>query len=272
MRVELIYHNVVLERYMDLYGKRVVRLNGEEVKRSDITSRFLAVYSIGRENLIDGPQHERRKILDKLSGVVIPEYREYLAKYQRVVSIKKNAIFAGDMNTVIASNVKLWELYRKISRARENTLLYLKRIVEEEGLGKIEFSYRKSISGYDDLNSYAKQEIDEGKMLVGLNMDRVDVTVDGLDARSYYSHGIKTYIWQRILIKYITMVAEESGRTIFLLMDEPFAVLDEEKSQDLLENTDENVGQVVYFFTTQRSLNIGTYSINLDHGRIKADV
>ncbi len=272
LKVEFIYRGNLLEAYMDIYGRKVLKLNNKVSRRRDITSKFFAVYSIGKENLLDGPQHERRKILDKLSSVMYSEYRSFLSKYQKALSIKRNAIFSGDLATLIAANKKIWELYNKMVQARENTLSELQRIAAIEGINNIEFSYVRSIDNEEVLYQNAKREIDEGKVLYGLNADEISVTVSGMDVRSFYSHGIKAYIWQRIFIQFIRMVANKSGKTVFLLMDEPFSVLDNERIVRLIDSLDEGEEEVVYFFTTQHKLNLGVYLVDLSHGRIKADV
>ena len=271
LKVVLTHGENVIESYMDLHGRRVLRLNGKEAKRGEILARFFAVYSIGKENLFDGPQYERRRILDKLSGAMAPEYRSWLAAYQRVVEIKKKAILNKDFNTLLATNIKLWELYQKISDVRESTLSRIRKIAEIQGAGDIKFTYKKSISSYESLELKAEKELREGKLLVGLNADEVEVSVRGIDVRSFYSHGIKAYLWLNIFINYMREIARESKKTTFLLLDEPFSVLDEKKSQELVENVKRGEN-LIYFFTSQRRVKHKFHAIYLDYGRVKADI
>ncbi len=262
-----------IETVFDVQGNKVLKFDGSIAKRYAVVSKYLAVYLMGRENLFDGPQYERKKVIDKLAALIYPDYRALLNDYQRVMRLKKDAIYTGRKDTIVAINQKMWELYTQIAEMRGRTIEEIEKIAMAQGMADTEFGYKRSLDRYDTLHSMIDSELREEKVLAGLSYDEVVLKISGKDTRSFYSHGVKSYMWYRIFFEYAQMIAKKTGKMVFMLFDEAFSVLDEEKSMRLIDsiNNVEN-DRVMYFFTTQRDINANLAAINLDYGRVKTNI
>ncbi len=256
--------------FLDAFGNKKVSLNGENANRSILKKYFIPVYSIGRENLIDGSFSDKRKVVDKLASLSINGFRNALYKYERVSKNKKESILLGDLLTLRAINEKLFELYSIIHKGRRKVLNRLSCLAQKLGFYNIEFNIEPSIYDFYDLDNALDLEVKEGKALKGANFDTIFVKLEGLDARTYLSHGEKQFLWLVLFFRFIQEFSEESGQGILMLMDEVFSVLDDEKTNRLIESIQNDKGNVMYFFTSQREIGKKHFHIYLEkeYGRV----
>lgn len=263
--------NVHFFSFLDVYGNKKVTLNDEIVNRHLLRNYFLPVYSIGKENLIDGSYSERRKILDKLASFTQQGIKKTLSDYEKIAKDKKEAILRKDRFTLSAINEKFYELYIKVFNARKGILQKLSTLAKNLGINQFEFSIEPSILNFSDLSDIIEREMEEERLLKGTSFDIVNIKLNGFDARKYLSHGEKQFFWNLLFFNFIEDYALSSGRRILMLMDEMFSVLDEEKVRKLIEGLQEKRGKVFYFFTSQREIRGGVYHIYLkkEYGRVK---
>ncbi|GEM_PF-3820805 len=272
-KITLTIDDKEISAYLDRFGNRSVALNGESIARNTLRKSFIPIYSIGRDNLIDGSQSDRRRIINKLASLSIEGFRSVLSAYERIAKNKKEAIIRKDIATLTAINQKFYELYSIISRTRSEVVDRLSSIAERLGYEDMQFIYKPSIIEYSMLEEALHREIEEEKMTMGASFDVIDVRLKGIDARKFLSHGEKHYLWYVLLFEFIKDFSRRYDRGVLMLMDEAFSVLDDAKTKELLDAIMYGPEKVVYFFTTQRRIPVTASYLYLGraYGRIRAD-
>lgn len=255
------------------------RLNGAPVRRTRDVVGTLRTVLFAPEDLalVKGDPGERRRYLDELLTTRWPRIAGVRADYDRVLrqrtALLKSAGAAlrsgrGDSSTLEVWNEHLAEVGSELLAARLSLLTDLRGPVADayrsvsRGQGDLELGYRSSLPVLSEgvattpggatpdrgelraglLASMAEQrkaELDRGVCLVGPHRDDLVLTLGGMPAKGYASHGESWSVALGLrLASYRLLLAddvhEDPGGPV-LVLDDVFAELDAGRRERLAE-------------------------------------
>jgi DNA replication and repair protein RecF len=201
-----------------------VKLNGSPSRARDVVGALRSVLFAPEDlSLVKGDPDGRRKFVDALCVQITPRLAGVFSEYDRVVRqrtalLKSAAGFRGSRSTLDLSTLDVWdaklaELAARVIIARHAVVAALTPYVAEsyrevsDDQGAAELTYRSSIDDEvqpdpgprpfeaveaDVLAALARvrrKELERGLCLVGPHRDDLVLTLGGLPAKGYASHG-----------------------------------------------------------------------------------
>ncbi len=178
--------------------------------------------------LVKGDPQARRSFLDTLCVQLLPRYAALSSEYERVVKQRgtllksagaaRGSTAGADLRTLDVWDAKLAELGAQITGLRHRLVRELAPYVAvayehvSSGQGAAEVTYRSSLDQYaepdealstmsdlstavvearllETMSRLRSKEIERGVCLVGPHRDDLDLSIGGLPAKSYASHG-----------------------------------------------------------------------------------
>jgi DNA replication and repair protein RecF len=287
-------------------GSNTARLNRSPVKPCEVAHILrTVVFSPEDLDLVKGEPSGRRAFLDELCAAISPTVMGDLADYDRIVR-QKGALLkslkgkAGPGSTLDVWNGKLADVGARILKARAEAIASLKPHAASayadvtSGAADLSLSYDGTIDvdtaldrgGEDALREgmlqaialVADKERERGVCLVGPHRDDLVVTIGGLTARGYASHGES---WSAALAlrlaTYDLFTAEggpdsgEDGEPV-LMLDDVFAELDTRRRAALAERS-RMARQVIVTAAVRSDVpeTLGGMSYVVDGGKVTAD-
>ncbi|GIG26770.1 DNA replication/repair protein RecF [Cellulomonas denverensis] len=205
-----------------------VKLNGAPSRSRDVIGALRSVLFAPEDlSLVKGDPDGRRRFVDALCVQITPRLAGVFSEYDRVVRqrtalLKSAAGFRGsrsnlDLSTLDIWDAKLAELAARVIVARHAVVAALTPYVAEsyrevsDGQGAAELTYRSSMDATDPdelapdagprsfetvqadmlraLERVRRKELERGLCLVGPHRDDLVLTLGGLPAKGYASHG-----------------------------------------------------------------------------------
>lgn len=243
------------EIVLQLGGKKTAELNEVPVQPSELTGRFYAVVFSPTELALikDGPA-QRRAFLDSAISQVMPRYVKTLnsmnkALYQRNSLLSDIRKVSGLEDTLDAWDNSFAKLTYSIINARKRYINRLAPHAEKvyEGISsqseKMSISYSCSIDGLQEelsstqgeqavlsaLRSCRAEDIKNGYTTIGAHRDDLEVTLNGISARSYGSQGQQRSCALTLKLAECHVIEEVCGEMPILLLDDVFSELDKSR-------------------------------------------
>ncbi len=248
--------------------KKKIVIDGVVVKKlSDAFGTLPSVVISPKDTeLIAGSPAERRTFLDILLSLTVPQYLQTLQRYKATLA-RRNAALRAGMNsnegTSIEDSVRAWEpslarlgasiIQTRSSWISQNSTAFTQLTI---GIGEREtvtLDYATQAKGEDIesalLELYDANRYIDGKLGVtrcGPHRDDMVVAIGGRDLRSYGSAGQqRTAAIALRLLEFRSLQASLATQPL-LLLDDPFAELDERRSSNILKLlSDSDLGQVI---------------------------
>ncbi len=239
---------------LDISNRRVATLGGVSLKSAgELAGNFRAVvFSPTHLSLIkDGPQG-RRRFLDTAIGQLWPKYISLLKDYTRCIA-QRNALLRDvrfhsqllDMldiydnelctlgNRIAQYRSKYIELLSERSAIIYNGITSGKETlgvsyISSSGLSKDEMAQKLKSSRSDDINS--------GTTSIGPHRDEIEVTVNGMLARSFGSQGQQRSAVISLKMGEAEVINEQTGEEPVMLLDDVMSELDEGRQDYILNH------------------------------------
>jgi DNA replication and repair protein RecF len=231
-----------------------VRLNRAPLPRPREILGILRTVLFAPEDLalVKGDPGERRRFLDELLVATAPRYAAVRADYERVVkqrtALLKSAGAKGHLRgparEAMAATLDAWDAQLakagapllagrlKLTEALRPHVVAAYEAVSGGAKQAPTMSYRSSVSTDDDLQeallkaaaAARSSELDRGVCLIGPHRDELELSIGGLPARGYASHGESWSLALALRLASFALLREEEDPV--LILDDVFAELD----------------------------------------------
>lgn len=241
-------------------GRRSTRING--VKKDTGTALVGKVRAVifSPEHLLlikEGPSH-RRTFLDCALCQLKPSYATVLSSYRRAL-MQRNALLKDMIKTPnLTGTLGVWDarIAKYGAQVMEERKNYTASIAPEianiysgiaRGREEINVSYAPSVKsegGREETEQFFLQELERtvasdartGFTSVGPHRDDLDITINGMSARAYGSQGQQRSAVLAMKLAEAQALAEFSGETPIVLLDDVMSELDQERQDYLLNH------------------------------------
>ena len=234
-------------------GKKRLAVNGFPVKKmSEFFGSISAVmFSPEDLRLIKGGPSERRRFMDMEICQMSRVYCADLQNYHKALKQRNMLLKSKEKNGSAFDLLDVWDgqlvsYGRRIIRTREKFCLKLNDKAGRlhsgiTGFGEeLEIKYVPSCA-IDDLEEKLREsrarDLVLGTTSKGPHRDDLSFIINGRDARDFGSQGQQRTACLSAKIAEIELIAEETGESPILLLDDVLSELDEKRQGFLLENT-----------------------------------
>jgi len=191
----------------------------------------------------------RRAFLDGEISKIRPSYVDALRKYTEIIaeknSVLKKSAGKGVSELLDVYNEQLARYIRIILRNRQSYLKKLNEYVKEThgeisgGCEQISLKYGGTIDK-DDIEGQLKRlmprERHDMQVTLGPHRDDLRIFIDGQEARSYASQGQLRTVMLAIKIACLKILADATGHTPIMLLDDVFSELDAVRRNNLVKS------------------------------------
>lgn len=247
-----------------LGGKRIATLNELAVPPSELTGRFFAVvFSPTELGLIKEGPAVRRGFLDSAISQVMPRYIKTLAAMNRALFQRNSLLSDMRGHSGMDGMLEVWDrsfsklaftvinarrryvarlqphagaLYDGISSGRETFTVGYQCSVEGSWEGLTAIQGEQAI--LDGLQRSRSEDIRNGYTTIGPHRDDLEITVDGVSARSFGSQGQQRSCALTLKLAECAVIREVSGESPILLLDDVFSELDKGRRDYFLRGTE----------------------------------
>ena len=277
-------HSVGVQRNRG--GSRVIRIDGEDVKRATDLANLLPILLLGSEtvNLLLGPPAQRRRFLNWGLFHVEPSFSEVWEKANRCLK-QRNEILRQNGND---DELESWtqELIRYSEGIDDSRQKYMKTyecIFQENcklltDLPDISCEYYRGWGRDSSLSDlYQKdREIDRKRGFTQKGFQRADVRirVNGEEAASFCSRGeLKVLAWSMLLSQGTLLESGAAGNLLYLV-DDMGAELDDQHRERICHYLESTGSQVVATGIEQHGL-VASFKaqeqklFHVEHGDLK---
>jgi DNA replication and repair protein RecF len=246
--------------------EKKVSLDGVEVSRlSDAFGSVMAtLLSPTDSRLITGGPSERRRYLDVLLSLSDPHYLAALQRY-RAALLRRNAVLRERARNMIDDEaLAVWEpllaetgafLWQRRTEWCSDVAPELARLCGTMGEGAAvtlalgqhgSAGARDAHSLMEALHNNRPRDVRRGITSVGPHRDDLQVLLDGHEIRAFGSGGQQHTVALALRLLEAFTVTRSQRRRPVLLLDDPFAELDEKRSDRILGLLDDSgYGQVI---------------------------
>jgi DNA replication and repair protein RecF len=243
---------VLIEAELVPGGRNRVQVNRQPLKRSrDLLGAFrVTVFSPDDLALVKGGPGERRRYLDDTLVAVHPRNDGLRSDLDRILR-QRNTLLrqsGGRLTPEVVSTLDVWDAKlaatgEALAAARRDLLGRLEpELAKAYGQvagtvpADVTAAYRASWEGSltDALEAGRRDDVRRGVSLVGPHRDDVELGIGGLPARSHASQGEQRSMALALRLAAHAVVAEATGTSPVLLLDDVFSELDPERSHALL--------------------------------------
>lgn len=245
-------------------AKKKIKLNNVEMKGfSELAGNFLCVvFSPTHLSLVkDGPKN-RRRFLDIAISQIKPQYKNYLASYEKLIEQRNALVKTAFRNTNLQSEIDVWD----VQLAKIGTIItiyrndYLKKLVgiakklykgissqkEELSLCYSSTVYENSqeIKIYDEnsVNAYYQKlkrsfetDTKQGFTTCGIHRDDLEIYIDGRSIKTYGSQGQQRSSVITLKLSEARLLFKITNENPIILLDDVMSELDESR-QDFILN------------------------------------
>ncbi len=201
-----------------------------------------------------GPEH-RRRLLNQLLVQVRPGYARTLARYARTLEqrnrlLKQVAVGEQPEDSLDVWDIQLVALGEELRAAREETVASLAPLASAahsaiSGGELLEISYvGTELELAQALAVARRDDLRRGVSTVGPHRDDVHFVLEGREARAYASQGQQRSAVVSVKLAEAQVIAELTGETPVLLLDDVLSELDADRRRELLRRLLEP-GQVI---------------------------
>lgn len=238
-------------------GNKVLLNNGALTKPRDLLGLVNTVVFAPEDlDLVKGDPSARRRFLDDFSTLLIPKFAGVRSEYERTLK-QRNALLksAGrrPLNEIAKGTLEVWDeqLINYGTQIIEQRFISLEKLlpyITEHGSimsgdhEPLDVQYvSKSIIEKNNiadqlklaLEDRHKDEIERGVTLVGPHRDELEISLSGMPAKGYASHGQSWSIALAMRLATFNVLREHDDDPI-LILDDVFAELDQRRRQRLL--------------------------------------
>ncbi|MDQ7842721.1 MAG: DNA replication/repair protein RecF [Armatimonadota bacterium] len=231
---------------------RELRINGVSVRRGELFGHLRCVLAAPDDaEVVTGPPHRRRQVLDQLLAQISPAYYYVALRYGRVLA-QRNRLLRLRGRGLEVWDEQLAALGARLTVRRRQLVDRLARVAAPvyatlcQGRERLVLEYRPSLRGEAEaaLVEWAREallrrraeEAAGGATLVGPHRDDLALLLDGRDLRAYGSRGQQLTAMLALRLAERSVLLEETGEEPVLLLDDVFLTLDASRQAYLLES------------------------------------
>jgi DNA replication and repair protein RecF len=278
--------DVLVEAEISPSGRGRVQVNRQRLARArDLLGALrVSVFSPDDLVLVKGGPGERRRYLDDTLVSLQPRNDAMRTELDRILR-QRNALLkqaGGRLAPEIETTLDVWDAKlvtagEKIADERVALTDRLRPALVAAyadvsgGDAETAMRYRsqwRSTGLADALRAARRDELRRGVSLVGPHRDELELTIDGLPARTHASQGEQRSLALALRLAAHDVVAAEVGEPPILLLDDVFSELDPSRSDALVAHLPK--GQAV--LTTAGGLPDGTHPdlvVHVEAGRLR---
>ncbi len=248
---------------MQIYAKitesgREFKLNGNKISRgADILGNLFSVFFSPQElRLIqDGPD-ERRRFLNVSISQLSRSYYVALSRYNKILEQRNNLLKNRDINLIYDSlpvwDEQLCKYAAIVARKRAEYVDMLSPLAQEahahltDGAEELKISPEKKYKGseqeleerlFAEFSNNYERDIRLGYTANGPHRDDIDVSINGVDAKTYASQGQTRTAALSIKLAEVEIFKNMSGEYPVLILDDVMSELDLPRRKKLVERT-----------------------------------
>ena len=243
---------VLLEAELSSTGRNRIQVNRQRVTRlRDLLGHFrTTVFSPDDLTLVKGSPGERRTWLDDLLVDLHPRNHGLRVEVDRVLR-QRNALLKqarGRLTPDVAATLEVWDA--KLAKAGEAlAAARTEALVAREPLAAVVSdrltSGRSTLTATPvadwtaeglaaALHRVRDDDLRRGMTTVGPQRDDVKLTLDGMPARTHASQGEQRSVALALRLAGHRLVAERTGTSPMVLLDDVFSELDRERAEALV--------------------------------------
>ena len=234
-------------------GRKQITIDGVKSRLPELYERFSAV-AIGPEDseILSGAPSVRRLFMDLYISQYSPKYLKQLARYNRIVAQKNAAL--KDQVEFDSYNALMVESGSEIMRARDQFVKVLQKTSGEyyerfSSGSRLKIEYQPSAlkaADFDEkmVESEFEIRLDEVRekekiiktALIGPHRDEIQFSINDLPARTHGSQGEWRSSAIALKLAVYNFIKEKRKFAPILLLDEIFAELDNQRSEQLINS------------------------------------
>jgi len=233
-------------------GKKLVSINEERVRRNtESFGVFLAAVISGYDKQLSGSSAGiRRKFCDRIISIIDNEYLTKLIEYYSILRMR-NAVLrtGGDSKQVSIYSTQMSQRSVYIYERRLEFIEYLKgavtevyeRMFDKEVAIDIRYFSSKDGGGYTDLplfEAHEKKKAEEykrGRTMIGVHLDDFIISINNMKITEIGSEGERMLLGLALKSAEIELVYENIGEYPIVLLDDPFAEMDTQRTSKMLD-------------------------------------
>ncbi len=229
-------------------GKRTFTLNGKAKQPKDLRGILPSViFTPDDLGLVKGSDRYRRHELDMLGAQLNANYYQIIHDFEKILRHKNKLLKDGAPIDLVAA---INEMYIKVAQQFTNYRMALferllpkiKKHYEEISLSKetLEGEYLRSWESEQKSFDQAvfealAEETQRQHALVGPHLDKVNFSINGLDARAFASQGQQRSIVLALKLAEAEIIEEMMDQLPVLLLDDVMSELDGARREALVE-------------------------------------
>jgi DNA replication and repair protein RecF len=246
--------NLLIEAELARTGRNRVQVNRQPLRRSRDLLGALRVTVFTPDDLVvvKGGPGERRRFLDDALVALHPRNDALRLELERVLR-QRSALLkqsGGSLDEAAGFTLDVWdtklvEVGEALGKARVDLLRRMAPVLSEtydalaRSPAEVEVSYRSVwLEGgmAEALTAARREDVRRGVCTVGPHRDEVALSIGGMPARTHASQGEQRTLALALRLAAHRVVAEETGSSPVLLLDDVFSELDPDRSEALLAN------------------------------------
>jgi len=245
---------LLIEAELAAKGRNRIQVNRQRLTRSrDLLGALrVSVFSPDDLALVKGGPSERRRYLDDAAVAAAPRLDAVRTEVARILR-QRNALLAqagGRLSDEVALTLEVWSTKlvtagEELTQARLRLLDELRPELESAyqrlagRSARITATYRSTWLDQGLASALAAARTDEIRRrvtLVGPHRDDVELTLDGLPARTHASQGEQRTLALALRLAAHQVVTAAAGTPPLLLLDDVFSELDPDRSRALVDS------------------------------------
>lgn len=256
-------NDVSVELIISRGEEKIVKVDGVKHPRiGELVGELNAViFSTADIDMVKGEPERRRRFLNLEIAQVSPQYVYVFGRYKRILEQRNKLLKEISTGQRRASELDMWDtqLVEYGSALIARRAEFVSSIAEEAGRvyssltngeETLLVAYDASVEGENAdseqgmKSAFAEQliarrdiDITRGTTTVGPHRDDVDITINGLSARSFGSQGQQRTAAIALKLSEIGIMEQRIGEAPVVLLDDVLAELDESRRGQVLELT-----------------------------------
>ncbi len=243
---------ILLEAALRSTGRSQFQVNRQRVRRRELLGLVpVSVFMPDDLVLLKGGPGERRQFVDDALGQIDPRLDAVRANLESILR-QRNALLrqsGGQIDSEIAVTLDVWDekladVGERLGEARRNLVANLepKAAAAYQEIAvkstSVSLSYESTWSPGelgDVLGRARKEDLRRGATTVGPHRDDVAIVLGGRPARTHASQGEQRSLALALRLAVHRELADATGQSPLLLLDDVFSELDPERSKGVLK-------------------------------------
>ena len=257
IRLKKKYFEEDIETFINANDKKSIKINGLSIRKiGDLIGEMPVVYFAPDEiGLVkDGPS-DRRRFMDIDISQLNKNYFYLLVRYEKVLEernklLKQTKNFENIQDTIDLWDTQLADIASKIIFCRLDFIQKITKPAQEvhakitDNKESLMIKYQginlSSVSAIRDklYNSYKtnlRRDFDFGYTTIGPHRDDIEISVNGIDVRSFGSQGQQRLATLSIKVAELALFEDKLGDKPILLLDDVLSELDSKRCKNFLE-------------------------------------